>query len=393
MMKRLILCLLMAVLVVGTVSAESIVDTNYVDVTTVMTHDSVAELLASEECLIQTFQPDQEAADLLHGVYEFVWEDKNRPARYYEEEVQQEIAALAGGDIDQLHLTEIMYLNLTGMPETTVTATMRLDVEYYVGQLVIVVLGIPQENGEYEWHTYLGRVETLGEIKWDIPAEDWAVLSQQPITFQVLTDRVGPRGGLIWGYEEYEEHLPPAFSKEGSDVNGIHWWYSQWDEKIDDNFDVHLEELTDPMQAEVARIGEHVAAGKAILDYFPQACKDEALLMLPEDVAASELIVYDVIAMSSKEYKDTYGDVNVEVVFGTVYHPEKAMVILAGFPIEDATEPPYVEWYVLRAKALEPQVGQVHTETVEVSLKQLIFPQMQEEKLMLVVISEPLETE
>lgn len=393
-MKRLIAWLLMAAMLFACASAESLIDDDYTDVPTAMTQDSVAELFANEDCLIETLQPDEESIALLDSVYRFVWEGKNRPARYYDVPTQEKISALiGGGDIDILHMTEAMRLQLTGAPAKPVTATMRLNVEYHVGQLIVVVLGIPQGGGEYIWYPYRGRVETLGEIKWDIPVEDWTELCRQPISFHVLTDRIGPRGGRLWGYEEYHEATPPSFSKDSGDVNGMRWWYSEWGEKIEDNFRVWLVELTEPMQAEVARIGEHVAANKPILDYFPLERKAEALLMLPADVAPADLIAYDIIAMMDENYKDTYGDVNVEVVFGTAYAPEKAMVILAGFANEDEPEAPFVEWYVLRTKALEPKDGQEMSDSVEIGLKQLFLPWMEEKPLMLVVISEVLDAE
>ena len=390
-MKRFFAWLLMAVMLVTVASAESLINDDYTDGPTTMTQDSVAELLATEDCLMETLQPDETSIALLDSVYRFVWEGKNRPARYYDVPTQQKIAELAGCDIDILHMTEAMRLQLTGAPAMAVTATMRLNVEYYVGQLIVVVLGIPQGDGEYVWYPYRGRVENLGEIKWDIPAADWNELCRQPISFHVLTDRIGPRGGRIWGYEEYREQTPPSFSKDSGDVNGMRWWYSEWGEKIEDNFRVWLVELTEPMQAEVLRIGEHVAAGKPILDYFPLERKAEALLMLPADVAPASLIAYDIIAMMDENYKDTYGDVNVEVVFGTAYEPDKAMVILAGFANEENPEAPFVEWYVLRAKALEPKNGQEKSDSVEIGLKQLFLPWMEEKPLMLVVMSEQLE--
>lgn len=392
-MKKFLVWLLAALMLFANASAESLMDDDYTDVPTAMTQDSVAELLADQECTIETLQPDDESIALLNSVYDFVWNGKNRPARYYDEVTQQKIAELAGCDIDILHMTEAMRLQLAGEPLDTVNAIMRLNVEYYEGQLIIVVLGIPQGEGEYIWYPYRGRVETLGEIKWDIPVEDWLALCQQPISFHVLTDRIGPRGGRLWGQEEYAERTPPAFSKDAGDVNGMRSWYSEWGEKIDDNFRVWLVELTKPMQEEVMRISEHVASEKPLLDYFPEDRKNEAVLMLPVDVDPDKLIAYDVIALMDEEYKDTYGDVNVEIIFGTVYDPEKAMVILAGFPIEDAKEQPYVDWYVLRAKALPDDPDQLKQEepgVVEIGLKQLFLPWMEEKPIMLVVMSEEL---
>ena len=391
-MKRVIALLALVAMLMTTGVAESLVDNEYTDVPTAMTQDSVAELFANEGCLIETLQPDEESIALLEAVYRFVWEEKNRPARYYDEVTQQKISELAGGiDIDVLHMTEAMRLQLTGSPANPVTATMRLNVEYGVGQLVIVVLGIPQDNGEYVWYPYRGRVETLGEIKWDIPAEDWTALCAQPVSFHVLTDRIGPRGGRIWGFEIIHEQTPPSFSKDSGDVIKMRYWYSEWGEKIEDNFRVWIVDLTDEMQAEVARIGEHIAAGKPILDWFPEERRAEAMLMLPQGTDPASLVAYDIIALRDENYKDTYGDVNVEIVFATTYGQGKSMVVLAGFPVEDAAGAPCVEWYVLRAEVVEPAVGQTDDHAVEIGLKQLNLPRMEEEAMMLIVISEALE--
>ena len=390
-MKRIIALMMLAVMMLSTAWAESLVHDEYTDVPTVMTQDSVLELTANENCLIETLQPDEESIALLDSVYHFVWDEGNRPARYYDVVTQQKISELAGGiDIDILHMTEAMRLQLTGAPEKLVTATMELDVEYYVGQLIIVVLGIPQGEGEYIWYPYRGRVETMGQIKWDIPVGEWNELCKQPISFHVLTDRVGPRGERIWHEKKYKDRID-IFSKDSHDVIKTRRWYTETGKVIEDDFRVWLVDLTAKMQEEVLRIGEHVADGKPILDYFPAERKAEAMLMLPVNVDPAALVAYDVIAMMDENYKDTYGDVNVEILFGTAYSHEKAMVILAGFPIEDAKEAPYVEWYVLRAEALEAAKGDVNDHAVEIGLKQLFLPWMEEKPLMLVVMSESLE--
>ena len=390
-MKRIIALMMLAVMLFSVAQAASLVNDDYTDVPTVMTQDSVLELTANENCLIETLQPDEESIALLDSVYHFVWDEGNRPARYYDVVTQQKISELAGGiDIDILHMTEAMRLQLTGAPEKLVTVTMELDVEYYVGQLIIVVLGIPQGEGEYIWYPYRGRVETMGQIKWDIPLGEWNELCKQPISFHVLTDRVGPRGERIWHEKKYKEKID-IFSKDSHDVIKTRRWYTETGKVIEDDFRVWLVDLTAKMQEEVLRIGEHVADSKPILDYFPAERKAEALLMLPVNVDPDALVAYDVIAMMDENYKDTYGDVNVEILFGTAYSHEKAMIILAGFPIEDAKEVPYVEWYVLRAEALEAAKGDVNDHAVEIGLKQLFLPWMEEKPLMLVVMSEPLE--
>lgn len=122
-MKRLLAWLLTAMKLYTVASAESLTNDDYTDVPTAMTQDSVAELLATEDCLVETLQPDEESIALLDSVYRFVWEGKNRPARYYDVPTQEKIAALISGDIDALHMTEAMRLQLTGAPAEPVTVT------------------------------------------------------------------------------------------------------------------------------------------------------------------------------------------------------------------------------------------------------------------------------
>jgi hypothetical protein len=74
-----------------------------------------------------------------------------------------------------------------------------------------------------------------------------------------------------------------------------------------------------------------------------------------------------------------------------MYNTEKAMVVLAGFEIEDAREQPYMDWYVLRTEAIETTPDQNLTDMVRIGLKQLNLPRMEEEPMMLVVISQNLE--
>lgn len=511
-MKRLTALLLVLVMLLSAACAEYVAHDDYTDVPTAMTQDSVIELTADEEgCLIEYLQPDEESIALLDDVYRFVWEEIdrvpdeiNRPARYYDEETQKKIAKLAGCDIDILHMTEAMRLQLSGMPidekAKEITAEMLLDVDYHIGQLIVVVMGIPQypeaeeekvkpgnngkhlgndkgnshktkepgkkdkqsvaegeeilpedalleEKAEYIWYPYRGRVEETGEIEWDIPLKDWIELSKQPVSFHVLTNRIGPRGERIMHEEQYKEKYD-IFSKDSGDVIKTRRWYSESGEPIEDNFRVWTVELTEPMLAEVQRIALHLEKEGLLMDYFPEERRAEAMLMLPEGIDPETLIAYDIIALQDEEYKDTYGDVTAEIDFATEYSHEKAMVVLAGFPIEDyeewleehpekhpeicAGKPEHVhpekklgkqeeepleyqmealaeetekvpaeeeyaerlhmEWFVLRAEAVEPLDPEVEkTDRVEIGLKQLNLPRMMEEPMMLIVISENLQ--
>lgn len=392
-MKKL--AMLLAVLVImslaTTAFAAAIVNSEYTDVPTAMTQDSVVSIEANELCKVEVLQPDDESIALLKDVYRFVWEEENRPVRYYDEETQKKISTLCRGmNIDILHMTEAMRLQLTGDPEKTVTVDMELDIKYRPGQLVVAVLGDPQGNLEYNWYPYRATVPETGIIRWEMPAEEWEVLNQQPISFHVLTVRMGPGGEYLWGENSYPDSRK-VFSKTSSDIYRTYRWYTESGTPIADDFRLFLVGLTDPMQQEILRIGEHVKEELPILDFFPEERKAEALLMLPEDVMEADLVAYDIVALMDEEYKDTYGDINVELRFGTTYDTEKAVIVLAGFEDKDAEEQPYMEWYVLQAEAIETIKDETETDLVMVGLKQLNLPRMEEEPLMLMVISERLE--
>lgn len=407
-MRRL-LCVIAALMLLTTATvafATAIRDYEYTDAPTVMTQDSVISVEASEGKAVEVLRPNIDSFALLNDIYRFVYEDKNRPARYYDLAAQAEIAELCDGiDIDILYMTEAMRLQFTDFQETSVDSTkettsnekaksvvvdMNLVTEYYHGQLVVVVLGIPGKGLDYTWYPYRAEVPKTGMIRWNIPMEEWEELEKQNISFHVLTVRSGPDGELLRGDDSDSDKI---YSKDAEDIYVTHRWYSESGEVIEDNFRLFLTRMSMVQEMEVYRIGTHIAEGGLILDYFPSERKEEALLMLPDDIDENDLVAYDIIALMDENYKDTYGDVSVEIQFGTTYNTEKAVVVLAGFEIKDAREQPYIDWYVLRTEAIRTTPDQNLTDILRIGLKQLNLPWMEENPMMLVVISQKLESE
>ena len=415
-MRRL-LCVLAALMLLTTAtvaSATAIIDNKYTDAPTVMTQDSVISVKASEGKAVEVLRPNMESFALLNDVYRFVYEDQNRPARYYDLPTQAEISELCGGiDIDILHMTEAMRLQLVDLQEKPADSAeetapaednvqmeqvnapvveMKLDVEYYPGQLVVVVLGIPGKDLNYSWYPYRAEVPETGLICWEIPMEEWEELVKQNISFHVLTVRSGPAGEMH-GDEDSRPDSNKIFSKDAEDVYVAHRWFAESGKVIEDDFRLFLTRMSMAQEMEVYRIGGHIAEGGLILDYFPAERKQEALMLLPDDIDEKDLVTYDIVALMDENYKDTYGDVSVEIQFGTTYDTEKAMVVLAGFEIEDAREQPYMDWYVLRTEAIQTTPDQNLTDMVRIGLKQLNLPRMEEEPMMLVLISQKLESQ
>lgn len=415
-MRRL-LCAIVALLLLTTATvafATTIKYHEYTDAPTVMTQDSVISIEVSEGKAVEVLRPNIDSFALLNDIYRFVYEDKNRPARYYDLPTQAKISELCGGiDIDILYMTEAMRLQLADSQETSLDSTeettvakettsiekvksvvvdMNLVTEYYPGQLVVVVLGIPGKDLNCIWYPYRAEVPDTGLIRWNIPMEEWAELEKQDISFHVLTSRSGPDGEMLWGDDSYSDS-DKIYSKDAEDIYVTHRWYSESGNVIEDDFRLFLTHMSMAQEMEVYRIGTYLAEGGLILDYFPAERKEEALLMLPDDIDEKDLVAYDIIALMDENYKDTYGDVSVEIQFGTTYDTQKAMVVLAGFEIKDAREQPYIDWYVLRTEAIQTTSDQNLTDIVRIGLKQLNLPFMEEDPMMLVVISQKLESE
>lgn len=382
-MKRLLCCLaLLLCLLTASACAEAILDSDYTDVPSMMTQDSVVDMEVAEGCSITLLQPDEKSMALLEDVYTFVWEEKNRPVRYYDEETQRKIQALIPGtDIDALHMTEFMAQQMQGEPQDTVKVQRLLDVDYQPGQLVIVVLGIEEENGAYRWFPYKGEVPATGLISYEIPVEDYACLNGQKVIYHVLTTRVGPRGDVLTYYEILPERYT-APSKDAGDIIRVRRWYAKNGNAMDDSFSIFLVDKTKLMEEEIQRIGQHLAEEKPAMTWFSEALQQEAQLLLPEGVDMKSLVIYDAVAVKSRDYKDTYGDVACEHTFASAYDPERSVVAMLGFPIQDAQEAPYFTWYCQRADAIE--------DYVQIDYKQLLIPRMETEPAMLIVLSQPI---
>lgn len=404
------ICALVAILCMlfCTASADKMYNEEYTDVTSVMTQDSVVSLeLFTEEPVqepsITLQQPDEKSMALLEDIYDFVWRRENRPVRYYDEETQQKIQDLVPGmDIDALHLTEFMAQEMYGELTHAVVVERLLDVDYQPGQLVIVVLGYEQEDGTYRWFPYRGEVPELGMIRYTIPVEDYMELVGQPqVIYHVLTNRVGARGEVL-KYSASKSVRIETPSKGYRDISYVHHWYSTNGETIEDNFRIYLVEKTREMEREIDRIGAYLAeelpGGETnkIINWFPEERVSEAQLLLG-DVDRETLIGYDIVAVMSEDYKDTYGDVATENRFTAAYSPERRMVAMLGFPLEAEELPDlppeelekitHFEWYCLRTEAIENIEKE---DIVEIVFKQLVIPDMETEPALLVVLSEPL---
>lgn len=383
-MKRLlctVLTLCFCLMNITGAVAETLYDDEYTDVPSVMTQDSVIEFVADNGCLVEVLQPYDESVALLEELYDFVWNQKNRPVRFYDEQTQDKIQALVPEvGIDSLYMTEYMGLQLTSGDENAESIAMRVELEpdYAPGQLVVAVMGIKGEDGVYSWYPYRGEVPETGVICWNMPEEEFVELTQDKTVLHILTVRYGSGSGE-GRYIEWPEAISTP-SKSVKDVKRIFKWKSISGVDIDDDFRIFFVDLTQQMQDEMLRMEEFIGEGHAPIEWFPEEIRNEALEMKQGNAALEDMVIYDIAAVMDEEYRDTYGDVATENQFPTSYSADKEMFAILGFWTEDEE----FEWYYLRVNGIED------TADVEIAYKQLVLPVMEEEPAMLIVFSEPL---
>lgn len=359
----------------------------YADVPSVMTQDSFQAFVAEPSGEVEILQPDPDAVALLEQIYAFVWRQKNRPVRFYDEATQQKIAALADGmDIDALYMTEFVGLQLSMAEDAPETVTMRmtLDPEYYPGQLIIVVMCRQEADGSWTYFPYRGHVPENGVITYDMPAADFLALMQARTVLHVLTVRPGP-GGTETRSEiiSYETVVHP--SKTAADIVKVIEWRSVTGEALEDLFRIFFVDLTDEMKTEMTYLADFLSEGNSAIAYFPANVRQQAETM-HQAVSVENMVIYDVAAVMAENYQETYGDVATENRFPTAYQQGKAAFALLGLWRADA-EIPGFEWYFLRAEALETDGD------LEIVYQQLVIPDMEEQPAFLVIFSEVLSEE
>lgn len=387
MAKKLFGALLALLLLTASAALAEMYADEYADVPSVMTQDSFHAFVAEPAGQVDILQPDPEATALLEKIYDFVWHQKNRPVRFYDEATQQKIAALADGtDIDSLYMTEFVgvQLSMTGDAPATVTMRMTLEPDYFPGQLIIVVMCRQEADGTWTYYPYRGHVPENGVITYDMPAEDFLALTPDRTVVHVLTVRPGPGGTETRSeFISYETVAHP--SKTAADIIQVVEWRSVIGEKLEDLFRIFFVDLTDEMKAEMASLADFLSAGNSAIAHFPENVRQQAEAAHPT-APLDDMVIYDVAAVMAENYHETYGDVATENRFPTAYQQGKETFALLGLWRADA-ETPGFEWFYLRADAMETDGD------LEIVYQQLVLPEMEEQPAFLVIFSEVLTEE
>lgn len=384
-MKKLV-CLLLVVslFLSGAVCvAAELYGEEYTDVPSVATQDSVRALTVDPQGAAEALSPDAQAVAQLEELYNFVWEEKNRPVRYYDEETQEKIQALIPDvDSDALYMSEFMRLQLS-MPEAddlpqSVAMRMELEPDYTPGRLIVVVMGFLTDDGTYRWFEYRGNVPETGVICWDMPMEEFTELAKQDVLTHVLTVHQG--GGSAQSGHDAQPEATAQPSIQARDLTVMDGWKSVSGAEIDDTFRIAFVDLTSQMQDELVQMEEFLEEGHAPMEWFPEEIRERAQTMKQDNVQIDEMIVYDVTAVTAENYKDTYDDVATQSRFPTSYSADREMFALLGFWTEDNQ----FEWHYLRTNAA------ADVDSVEIVYPQLTLPMMETQPALLMVFSEPL---
>ena len=167
------------------------------------TQDVVLELRANwlDEDLtaydLYVMDADQLTMDTVTEIYTFVYEEDNRPVRYFPEETQRQIEEMLAGivDPDALYMTEFMRLHAAeAEPQADLLAKMLLDVDYQPGQLVLVVLGDTSDPENLVWTPVEAQVTALGQVEFTVPQALMQEIQGEDVLFSLLTVRGGGSG-------------------------------------------------------------------------------------------------------------------------------------------------------------------------------------------------------
>ena len=358
------------------------------------TQDVVLELRAhwldAEQTAYDLFvmDADQLTMDTVTEIYSFVHEENNRPVSYFPEETQRQIEELLSGvvDPDALYMTEFMRLHATeAEPQAELLVQMLLDVDYQVGQLVLVVLGDTSDPENLVWTPVEAKVTEPGRVEFTVPQVLMQDLQGEDVLLSLLTVRGGSGGSASGddGQTQPEQHP----SKTAEDSSRVVELASQDGANLADDFRIVVVDESDAIREELARIGRHVQEQKLpVCTWLPEASQNEIQLLLSDDLSRDALVVYDYLPLITENYVDSYGDVVTSFSFATPYAEGQQVVTALGLPRQDAVgeDETLMTWAVQRARVDE-------NGEVEIVFDQLALIGMGEETGLLLVFSEPFE--
>lgn len=319
-------------------------------------------------------------------VYDFVYEQGNRPVRWYPEDTQKAIEAIISVDPDTLHMTEFMRLYAAEIvPPADLEATMTLTIDYQPGQLTVVVLGDTSDPANLVWTPVESRVTANGQVEFNVPQALMAQLQGEDLLFSLLTVRQGARGTVEVETTEVPENLP---SKQAGDTTRVIKTVTRDGQALPDDFKIAIVPETELIRREITMLGQFVTEqGQPALNWLPEEDQNRVRYLLGVDGEA--LIVSDYVPLITEDFRPTDGDAVGTLSFATPYSESQTIVTALGIPDKNADNADEIQngktqmkWSVQPAIVREGGV-------VDVVFDQLALIDMGMETGLLLMLSEP----
>ena len=319
-------------------------------------------------------------------VYDFVYEQGNRPVRWYPEDTQKAIEAIISVDPDALYMTEFMRLHAAEIvPPADLEATMTLTIDYQPGQLTVVVLGDTSDPANLVWTPVESRIIANGQVEFIVPQALMAQLQGEDLLFSLLTVRQGARGTVEVETTEVPENLP---SKQAGDTTRVVKTVTRDGQALPDDFKIAIVPETELIRREITMLGQFVTEQEQpALNWLPEEDQNRVRYLLGVDGEA--LIVSDYVPLITEDFRPTDGDAVGTLSFATPYSEGQTIVTALGIPDENADNTDEIQngktqmkWSVQPAIVREGGV-------VDVVFDQLALIDMGTETGLLLMLSEP----
>lgn len=319
-------------------------------------------------------------------VYDFVYEQGNRPVRWYPEDTQKAIEAIISVDPDALYMTEFMRLHAAEIvPPADLEATMTLTIDYQPGQLTVVVLGDTSDPANLVWTPVESRVIANGQVEFNVPQALMAQLQGEDLLFSLLTVRQGARGTVEVETTEFPENLP---SKQAGDTTRVVKTVTRDGQALPDDFKIAIVPETELIRREITMLGQFVTEQEQpALNWLPEEDQNRVRYLLGVDGEA--LIVSDYVPLITEDFRPTDGDAVGTLSFATPYSESQTIVTALGIPDKNADNADEIQngktqmkWSVQPAIVREGGV-------VDVVFDQLALIDMGTETGLLLMLSEP----
>ncbi len=277
---------------------------------------------------------DQLTVTTATDVYDFVYEQGNRPVRWYPEDTQQAIAEMISADPDSLYMTEFMRLHAAETdPQCSLDAVMELEIAYYPGQLTVVVLGDTSDPSAIVWTPVESKVVETGRVEFIVPQELMAQLQGEDLLFSLLTVREGgSTTTVVVETTEVPQDLP---SKSAESTTRIIETVTKEGETLPDDFELVIVPETDIIERELSLLKDYVTEQQqSAITWLPEQDQNRARYLLGAD--GDSMVVSDYVSLITRGFRPTNGDAIGTISFATPYQAGQSIVTALGIPKADA---------------------------------------------------------